>query len=636
MRERMRSTGALVLLPLVAVLLLVPLAAADPALPADLQVVQNDDYNVEVPVGQNASFAWSLVNTNATATYRVNVSGTVDVSDYVLTVRPTRIVLDPGRLATIFANVTVPLSPSVPQATVSVLLEVEGGNFTVLQATVNARSGLQLIDLITAFLAVGAIIFIGFVASLVFERTKVPDLIFLIILGVILGPVLATFFGVSLIPLSLLKLATPYFAALALMIILFDGGLNLNIRQVVSRAGVSLLHTGITFSGSVFVVTIISMWLLGYPLWVGVLLGAIVGGTSGAVVITVVRGMTLTEDSRTILVLESTITDVLCIIGALTVIGVLRGGGSLSGTLGGLLTAFTVALVLGFVTGILWLRVLGGMQGKPFGFMITIAALFILYAGTEFLGGSGGMAALIFGLVLGNHKEVGRALRIREAFRMDGQFKQFHSEISFVVRTFFFVFLGFSFTLPFAASWNIQTEVPVFSLLNNTFWLILAAIALFIIGIYAVRATAAFLTTRIHAECRPDRRAITAMMGRGLAAAVLASLPFAIPPFTDPRNPDYLLYHSTMAPYETQFLTIAFLVIILTVIATTVGVVSSERSRQPTGEFGKAATELLGEAMQEQTRETQRELERKQKQDRQRREKELRRIEKELRRKRKS
>jgi hypothetical protein len=82
-------------------------------------------------------------------------------------------------------------------------------------------------------------------------------------------------------------------------------------------------------------------------------------------------------------------------------------------------------------------------------------------------------------------------------------------------------------------------------------------------------------------------------MGRGLAAAVLASLPFAIPAFTDPGNPDYGLYHNTMAPYEAQFLTIAFLVILLTVITTSAGVVSIERRRKR-ARVADAATTGLG------------------------------------------
>src|SRR3970282_2983319 len=103
--------------------------------------------------------------------------------------------------------------------------------------------------------------------------------------------------------------------------------------------------------GSVFVVTIVRMPLLGTPPLVGVLLGAILGGTSSAIVIGLVRGMSMSEDSRTILVLESTITDVLCIIGALTVIGVLSGRGTLGETIGDIAAAFLVALVLGAVAG---------------------------------------------------------------------------------------------------------------------------------------------------------------------------------------------------------------------------------------------------------------------------------------------
>lgn len=629
----MRRAGVIVLLPLFVLLVLTPLAAADDTLPPDLRVIANDEYTREIRVAESGSFAWSLVNVGNTSV-NVTAFANVSASEYGLRVEPGRATLGPGEIVTFYANVTVPATPTTPTADIDVTIVLDDGRHVHLDATVTARVELQLIDLITAFLAIGAIIFIGFFATLVFERTKVPDLVFLILLGLILGPILVTFFSISLVPVNLLKLATPYFAALALMIILFDGGLNLNIRQVVSSAGITVFHTAVTWTVTVALVTLLAVFLLGYPLWVGVLLGTVIGGTSGAVVIAVVRGMSIKEDTRTILVLESTITDVLCIVGALAVIGILQGGGTLSGTLGGLLTTFSVALLLGFVTGVLWLRVLSGMQGKPFGFMITIAALFILYAGTEFLGGSGGVAALVFGLILGNHKEVGRALRIKEAFKIDEQFKQFESEISFVVRTFFFVFLGFTFTLPFAANWAVETDLPVFSVLNNTFWLVLLAIALMIAGIYVVRLITSMMTTLLHPESRPDRSAMTAMMGRGLAAAVLASLPFAIGVFTDPTNPDYLRYHSAMAPYEVQFLTIAFLVILLTVLATSIGVVASERRRVPEG-FGKAATASLGEVMQEQTRQAKKDLAKKQRVEQRRRLRELRRIEKQLRKRKK-
>ncbi len=629
----MRRAGAVALMVLVAIAVLLPTALADETLPPEIGVVAIDEYVEEIPVGGNASFAWSLVN-QGVARVNLTVVGNISSPDYGLTVSPGSSSLDPSGVLIVYANVTVPTEPRSSRANIEVVVRLDTGNHTHLRATVIAREATRLVDLITAFLATGAIIFIGFFAALVFERTKVPDLIFLIILGVVLGPVLATFFSTTLVPLSLLKLVTPYFAALALMIILFDGGLGLDIGQVVRRAGVSIVHTLIAWIGSVFVVTFVTMLFLGYPFWVGVLLGVVVGGTSGAVVIGVVRGMSIQEDTKTILVLESTITDVLCVIGAITVIGILRGGGTLTGTIGGLLGAFSIALLLGLVTGVLWLRALNHMVGRPFGFMITIAALFVLYAGTELLGGSGAMAALMFGLVLGNHKAIGRVLRIKEAFHIDEHFKQFESEISFVVRTFFFVFLGFSFTFPFATAWAVRTEIPGLSYLNGTFWLIIAAIILIFLGIYGARVLATGATTRLHPEVGEDRRALKVVMGRGLAAAVLASLPFAIPAFTDPANPDYAVYRNGMAAYENQFLTIAFVIILLTVIATTVGVVSAERSRRPAG-FAEAATDSLGRAMQVQNRETRKELDRKEREDRRRRERELKRIEKELRRRRK-
>ena len=602
----MHRAGVLPLLPLLA-LFLVPHVAADDTLPGTLRVIADDDYQVEAAVGTNASFAWTLVNVGP-----IQLVGNITVStssgEYVAAVVPATFSLARDEIVTIYANVTVPLKPRSPTVDLEVLVNLSDGRHGHLAASVAARAPVQIVDLLMAFLAIGAIIFVGFFANLVFERTKVPDLIFLIVLGLFLGPILGTFFGIQLVPLSLLELATPYFAALALMIILFDGGLNLRLRQVVSQAGVSLIHTLLTWFGTVLVVTLISILVLGFPLWVAVLLGVILGGTSSAVVIGVVRGMSISEDTKTILVLESTITDVLCVIGALAVIGILRGGGTLTGTVGGLLAAFSVALLLGALAGILWLRVMSGMVGKPYGFMITIAALFVLYAGTEALGGSGGMAALVFGLVLGNHRAIGRILKIKEGFRVDENFKRFHSEISFGIRTFFFVFLGFSFTLPFTAAWSLRTSLPVISFLNDTFWLALLAIVLIFLGIYAVRIFATGVTVRVHPESAEDRTSIRTMMGRGLAAAVLASLPFAISAFTDPANPDYAPYHNAMVGFEIPFLTIAFLVILLTVIATTVGVVSGERRKAAPATPAEAATDELGERMAEQLRVTQNQL----------------------------
>ena len=68
-------------------------------------------------------------------------------------------------------------------------------------------------------------------------------------------------------------------------------------------------------------------------------------------------------------------------------------------------------MVAGAVFGIFWLRVLKMFQGKPYSFMITIAALMVVYSIVEYVGGSGPMSALIFGLVLSNKDEFARNWR---------------------------------------------------------------------------------------------------------------------------------------------------------------------------------------------------------------------------------
>jgi len=78
--------------------------------------------------------------------------------------------------------------------------------------------------MLDVFFTIGAVLILGFIASLIFERTKVPDVIILIFVGMIFGPVL------NIVRVEgLISVLAPYIGTLALIIILFDGGLNLNL-----------------------------------------------------------------------------------------------------------------------------------------------------------------------------------------------------------------------------------------------------------------------------------------------------------------------------------------------------------------------------------------------------------------------
>ncbi|MCK5292604.1 MAG: cation:proton antiporter [Thermoplasmata archaeon] len=539
----------------------------------------------EAEVGSFVTYSWTLLNSN-NVTYLVTLTLIPDNPNMVANLSTEQFQLPPYETEDVVLRVDSGTARTGEVGNVSVTFNAtaqttnESGELVVSTETeiVAATPVSDIPTVLLAFMAIGAIIFVGFFATLIFERTRVPDLLILVILGLILGPIAIAYFGVELVPRALLETVMPYFAALALVIILFDGGLNLNFDLVLRKINIAFIHTLVGFILTVISVAFVANVILGYPLIIGILLGAVLGGVSGAVIITLVRRMTMDEETQTVLTLEAVLTDVLCIIVALALVEFIIGTDDPAEAVTNLFAGFSIAFLVALFFGIFWLRILKRLYGKPFSFMITIAALFILYGFVELVGGSGAMAALIFGLVLGNKDEIARMFKIKTKFVLDERIKQFHSELSFVVRTFFFVFLGLVFTLSLSGHMDVETIIPGLDALNNTGTLFLIGVVLIFLALMAVRYLTTSITVRIHPESRDDKFAIWLMMGRGLAAAVLASLPFTINAFKEGTS-----YYDMMSPYKDQFLNIAFLIIVISVVVTTLGVVFSERRNAKQG-----------------------------------------------------
>ncbi|MFQ6060772.1 MAG: cation:proton antiporter, partial [Thermoplasmata archaeon] len=197
----------------------------------------------EVEMGSSVNYLWTLFNSNDTLSYLVNISFTNDNDDLGVNISSQRISLMPRETKEVVLTVDSTEGEVGEVSTVN--LTFEASNLTT------GRTGEKTVSVVTkvkapapaydvptvllGFIAVGAVIFVGFFATLIFERTRVPDLLILVILGLILGPVTAQYFGVELVPRSILDFVMPYFAALALVIILFDGGLNLNFDLVLRK-----------------------------------------------------------------------------------------------------------------------------------------------------------------------------------------------------------------------------------------------------------------------------------------------------------------------------------------------------------------------------------------------------------------
>jgi cell volume regulation protein A len=403
---------------------------------------------------------------------------------------------------------------------------------------------------VIAFFVAAVIIILGFLGEEFFKRTSIPDSILLLLFGVLLGPIFHLFAHEELLAI------TPYFAALALIIILFDGGLNMNIHEAVKNSPRALI-LGITgWILNVIVTAALAKVLLGWRLLNGLLLGSIVGGGSSIIVIALIRKLQVAEKIETVLSLESILTDVLCTVGAFTAINILLSGEvSLGAALGSVGIAFGVGILVGLAFGVAWLVILERIKRKPNAYMLTLGMLFLTYVVATNLGGNGALSALFLGLIIGNSRPIANLVKFRTTVSIDKNVRDFHSQISFLIRSFFFVFTGLLFSL--------SSYVSVF------FGLSLSAIFLGIRFIVVKMAT-------VKSELHDYETLMTIMFPRGLAAAVLASIPLT----------------SGISGSE-AFPEIAFIVILTTIIITTVGAAVIKKRKKPSSPKYRSETNIL-------------------------------------------
>ncbi len=356
-------------------------------------------------------------------------------------------------------------------------------------------------DPVLAMTLLGLIIFIGYISSLLFDKTKIPDLIILILLGILLGPLTHVLNPETLGGFS------QYIAALALVVIMFEGGLSMRLYEVFKKSPRALALAITSFTITTLLVGLFCRFILGWDLLIGLLLGSIIGGSSSMVVIPILQTMGLTSGPGIILSLESAMTDGLCIVIAFTILQLLAFSGNAETTdvIQGVTSQFSVGIVVGLISGLVWLNVLHSIKGRPYDYMLSFAALFIVYGITEFLGGNGAMSILVFGIVMGNSAQIGSIFRMRHVASFSGRMREFHSQVTFFIRTFFFVYLGL-----------------LTSLSNPT--TLLAGVGVLTVVIIS-RMLAVWINART--EEKITKTLMTLMMGRGLAAAVLATLPLS-------------------------------------------------------------------------------------------------------------
>jgi len=290
---------------------------------------------------------------------------------------------------------------------------------------------------LSGFLLIAAVIFIGVIATKGFEKLRIPMVIPLIIAGILVGPIL------GLVDAAVISPIVPHFATFAVLILLIEMGMEMDVREMLKKSGRAVALTILVFFFSTAAVGVAAHFFLKYDWVLAMLLGAVLSGQDAAVMYPL-RKLKVSDDAKTLISIESALTDPIAIVVVATLLTVLKSGVFDFGAAGkNLVLAFALGLSLGIVSGIIWLRILRARKQEPFNYILTLAAAMALYAFAETtIPGSGTLTLVFFGIVLGNSKEFSRMLQSKLQSGADKYIRPFHSEISLFVRSFFFVLLG--------------------------------------------------------------------------------------------------------------------------------------------------------------------------------------------------
>lgn len=350
---------------------------------------------------------------------------------------------------------------------------------------------------------IGFLIFWGHYLNKIFERRSIPDVLGLMIFGILIGPVFhlvnADSFG---------KLGS-LFSNLVLIFILFESGTDLKIAEVRKSLKDA---AGLTTAG--FLVTWIALGLACYFIfhlsWVSSLfIGATLGGTSSAVVVGLVRKLEIQARTSTILIMESAETDVFTLAIPLSILGLMMTGQIQANLLlSQFISSLLVAIFFGIAGAFSWSFILNKIPTLKSTKFSTPAFLFILYGITEYLNFSGPLTALSFGIAIGNLQYFEPKLLERiipnQNIVLPSDEKVFFSELVFLLRTFFFIFIGLS----------LKINNPQLLL-----WGALITIILFVLRLFTIRV---LFSSEFPIE---DRASMSIMIPKGLGAAVIATLP---------------------------------------------------------------------------------------------------------------
>ncbi len=353
-------------------------------------------------------------------------------------------------------------------------------------------------------LGTAGVLLIGFLGRVLGKRTSIPYIMWLMFFGLLLGPVLGLLNRASLLAYL------PFIINIVIMLVLFNAGLNINLRKIIRT-----ISRGMGLALTNFILSFVVIFAIAYFLLNNFIISALISLSVAGLSLSVVSSFSRksgTEKVRNLVELEATIEEPLTIIFVLVLVGaVILNNTSLSFVSGKVISEFSIGAVIGALIGMAWVPVMGYLQRKryDYSYAASLAIVFLLYVFIEEIKGSGPIAVLAFGMVIANGENIFRSLKYRHSisFNINKESKSFNDLVTFLTASFFFVYFG--------------ALVMINDYLAFIFG-IMIALALLLTK---------YLSTRIalykSSYDKKDKDIISSMISRGTGAAVVAALPLS-------------------------------------------------------------------------------------------------------------
>ena len=356
-----------------------------------------------------------------------------------------------------------------------------------------------------SLVVLGTLVFAAHVFSELFSRKRVPDLLLLLIIGIIIGPVF--------------KIVTPedlggfgqVFSTLTLVIILFEGGSELSLSNIRTSFKDMIGLTLVSYFLIMIVFGILGHYILKLPWATSFFMSAVLGGAAEAIVIPLTKHLKISENSKATLVLETSFSTVVCFIISLALFNAVKSQQfEIGKTIGNIISSFVLAGIIGFAGAVFWAIVLQKIRTVKNSTFTTPAFVFIIYGINSILGFSGEIAALTFGITLTNidavYNSIFKKLFKNKPNSLNYNERMLFSEMAFLLRTFVFVYIGISIQLNDWKSILIGLAITLI---------------LLILRILSVRWT---VVRNKDGYTEMEAMYMSCMVSKGLVAAILAAL----------------------------------------------------------------------------------------------------------------